>query len=81
MRTTGRVLDTEVQDVEAHLSERSSCRGTSQPRTNDDDVEATLVGWVDELLMVLIVCPLLGQWASGDLRIDLRHNIDEVDGL
>ena len=79
--TTGRVLDTEVQDVEAHLSERGSSGGSSQARTDDDDVEAALVCRVDELLMVLIGGPLLGQWAGGDLRIYLRHNLRGMDSL
>ena len=42
-----------------------------QPCTDNDDVEAALVGWIDQLLVVLIVCPLLGQWAGGDLRVYL----------
>ena len=31
--------------------------------------------------MVLIGGPLLGQWAGGDLRIYLRHNLRGMDSL
>ncbi len=64
--TTGRILDTEVEDIESHLCERSCCGSTGQTGTNNDDVETTLVGRVDELLMVLIVGPLKLQRTSGD---------------
>ncbi len=37
--TTWRVLDAEVQDIEAHLAERSSSRSTCQTCTYNDDVE------------------------------------------
>ncbi len=61
--TARRVLNAEIDDVEAHLAKRSGCRGTSQTRTNDDDVELTFVGRVYKFLMSLIVGPFFGQRA------------------
>ena len=42
----GRILDAEVEHVEAHFAERSSGRGAGKSRTNHDDVKFTLVGGV-----------------------------------
>ena len=58
VRTTRRILDTEVEDVKSHLCKGGSSRSTSQTGTDDDDVETTFVSGINEFLMVLIVGPL-----------------------
>ena len=73
--TTWRVLDTEVEDIEAHLCERSRSRCTSQTSTNYDDVKTTFVGRVDQLLMVFVIGPFLLEWTSRDLRHFRRNNL------
>ena len=65
--TTGRVLNAQVDDVEAHLTQRSCCRGTSQASTNDNDVELQLVLGVNQTLMSLIFFPFLRHWSCRNL--------------
>ena len=67
VRTTGRVLNAEIIHVEAHLSERSGGRGTSQAGTDNDDVELQLVLRVDKTLMSLIFLPFLRYGTCGNL--------------
>ena len=61
--TARRVLDAEVDHVEAHLTEGSSSAGTGQTCTYDDDVKLTLVGGVHQFLVSFIVGPFFGQGA------------------
>ena len=65
----GRVLNAEVIDVEAHLAQRGGGAGTGQTRAYDDDVELKFVLRVDQTLMSLVVCPLLGNGSLGYLAI------------
>ena len=68
MRTTRAVLNTEVQHVESHLSQRSGSRCAGQTRTYNNDVKLALVGRVNQLLMILVVRPLLLQRSLRNLR-------------
>ena len=63
--TARRVLDAEVEHVETHLAERSSCAGASQTSTYDDDVKFKFILGVYQALMSLVVGPLL---SYGTLR-------------
>ncbi len=65
--TTRRVLNTEVQYVEAHLAERGCGAGTSQSCTHHDDVELQFVLRVHQSLMCFIVGPFLSYWSLGYL--------------
>ena len=55
--------DTEVVDIEAHLTERSCCRSTSKTCTYNDNIKLELVLWVNQALMSLIVGPFLRYWS------------------
>ena len=66
---SGRVLNAEVDHVEAHLGERSGCRCTGQTRTDDDDVELQLVLRVHQSLVGFIFFPFLGHRALRNLGI------------
>ena len=61
--TTWRVLDTKVYYVEAHLTERSSCTGTSKTSTDNDYIELELVLWVYQTLVCLVVSPFFSYWS------------------
>ena len=59
VRTAWRVLDAEVEDVEAHLAECGGSRCTSQTRTDNNDVQFQFILWVNQALVSLVVGPLL----------------------
>ena len=65
------VLDAEVIDVEAKFAQSRRCRCAGKAGADYDDVEVALVGGIDKFLMGLVVGPLFGQRAFGDLRINL----------
>ena len=67
-----RVLNAEVEHLEAHLAQCGGGAGASQSGTHHDDVEAALVGGVDEFLVRFIVSPFLSYWSLGDLRVNSR---------
>ena len=56
-------MDTKVNHIEAHLTERSGSTGTSQTCTDDNHVELQLILWVNQTLMSLIVGPFLCYWS------------------
>ncbi len=72
MGTARRVLYAEVEDVEAKFTQRGGGRSTGETSTYDDDVEIALVGGIDELLVGLVVCPLLGEGTFGYLGVYLE---------
>ena len=63
----GRVLNTEVQHVEAHFAERCCGTGSGQTGSHYDDVELELVLRVHQALVSFIVGPFLGHWAGRNL--------------
>ena len=65
----GRVLNAEYLHVVTHLTERSSSRCATQTGTYNDDVELTLICGANHLNSSLMIAPLFGQSASGNLRI------------
>ena len=65
----GRILNAEYLDVVAQFAERSGCGGTSQTRTDDDDVELALVGGAYDLDSCLMVAPLFGQSTGRNFSI------------
>ena len=65
----GRVLNAEYLHVVTHLTERSSSRCATQTGTYNDDVELTLICGANHLDSSLMIAPLFGQSASGNLRI------------
>ena len=70
------VLDAEVEDVEAHLCEGGGGGSAGKTRPDNDHVKTTLVGWVDELLMSLIVGPFLSDRTLRDFGISRTHYFD-----
>ena len=53
------VLNAEVENLETHFAQRGGCAGSSQARAHHDDVQAALVGGVNQFLMSFIVGPFL----------------------
>jgi hypothetical protein len=62
-------LDTEVDNLEAELAQSGSRRTSGQTGTYDDDVEATLIGGIYQLLMRFIISPFFRQGTFGYFRI------------
>ena len=75
VRTAGRVLDAEVEYVEAHLCEGSRSGSAGKACTYNDDVEAALVSGVDQFLMVFVVGPFLLERTCRNLRHLGRDNL------
>ena len=61
-----RVLDTEIDDIEAHLTKTGGGTGTSQTGTYDDDVEFQFILRVHQALVGLVVGPFLCYWSFGN---------------
>ena len=65
--TTWAVLETESLHVVTHLSQRRGRRAACQSRAHHNDVDQTLVGWVDQANVVFVVGPLVRQGTLGGL--------------
>ncbi len=70
VRATRRVVEREHRDAVAELAERGRRAGTGEARAHDEHVELPLVGGVDELDVELVVVPLLGDRALGDVCVE-----------
>ncbi len=62
-----RILNAQVDDIEAHLAERSGGTGSGQTRSNHNHVELQLVLGVNQTLVSLIFLPFLRHWTCGNL--------------
>ena len=73
----GRVVEGERLDLVAELAERRGGGGAGEPGADDDDVELALVRRVHELHVELVLVPLLGDRAVGDLGVErvVRHRL------
>ncbi len=69
VRTTGAVLNTEVQHIESHLCEGRSSRRSGKTGTYHDDVQTAFVSRVHQFLVVLVIGPFQLQRSLRDLRI------------
>ena len=69
---SGAVVEGESLDPVAQLAQRGGGRGASQAGADHDDVEPTLVVGVDQLHGELVVLPLVGDGAGGDLGVQGR---------
>ncbi len=65
-----RVLNAEVEHVEAQLAQRCGCRCAGKASAYHDDVEFALVGRVHQALVCFIVGPLLSYRTFGNLGVD-----------
>ena len=70
VRAARAVLDAEVQDVVAELTERRGRRCARQSRSDADDRVLALVGRVDELDLELVPIPLLGNRSGRNLGVE-----------
>src|SRR5207237_9839515 len=66
VRAARRVLVAEAGDVVTQLAQARRRRAAGQPRADDDDVEFSLVGRVDQLHVEAGLVPLLLDRAVGD---------------
>ena len=72
---TGAIGDAEGLDMKSQLCQRRGGRGTGETGSHDDDIELTLIGGVDQLLMTLVIGPLLGKGTLRDLGVQLLLEI------
>src|SRR5262249_11436427 len=67
MRPAWRILKTKCLYLIAHLPHRSRGRSPSQPRSDDDDLDAAFVGRVYQLHVTFVFFPFLIKRAFGDI--------------
>ena len=70
VRPAGGVVVREDLHVVPGLAEAGGHAGAGEARAHDDDVELAAVGGVDQLQVELVVVPLVGDRAGGDLRVE-----------
>ena len=71
--TTGRILDTEVEHIEAHLAQGSSSTGACQTGTYYDNVQLELVLGIYQALVSFIIGPFFSDRTFRYSRIDSCH--------
>ena len=71
--TTGGVVEGEDLHVVAELGERGGGRRTGKTGADDDDLELSLVGRVDQLHVELVVVPLVLDGTFRDLCVEHHH--------
>ena len=80
VRTTGGILEAEALHLVAQLRERRRGRGTGQAAAHDEHGEFALVLRIDELRVLLVLGPLHGHRATGNMRFE-RHGGKEQKGF
>ena len=69
----GRVVERERLDLVAQLGQRRRGRRPGQPGAHHQDLEASLVGRVDQLHRELVVVPLVSNGSVRDPGVEHRH--------
>ncbi len=73
MCAAGAVVIAEGLDVVAQLAQAGSGAGTSQTCAHHNDFKLAFVGWVHQANAGLVLGPLLGQGAGGNLAVQSCH--------
>ena len=80
VRAPRAVVEHEVLHLVAQLGEGRRRGGAGQAGADDDDLVLPLVGRVDELDVALVLAPLVGERAGGNLGVEFGHDGNSLVG-